>query len=364
MHESSSPLSLRVALVAAGLVPEVGTGASAAELAAAWARVTESAAAEVGSASVGPEQWSESERAAVVDAVDRTARVLEAAKAPVLVAQEQAGLWRRPGVRSFEAFRASKNREGLGPARRETEAARTLTELEGGLEALARGEITPSHALQLGSVTDSADPAARAELLTGAAATEVRELAKQHDPKLFRRKVEELAARRHPAEVQDAHEVIRARRYLRMLPGPAGLRIEGLLDPVAGHRFQLAIEAASPRPADGDTRTLGQRNADALDAIAGSILAEGELAPSRHVPTQVMITMTEQTFLAAQAHLAAGAHTAQGKDAARESGTTGEEFPAVRAQDGPLLPPADLGRMLCGSAVGRRAATGAKRWRM
>ena len=100
------------------------------------------------------ETWTESARSEVIDAIDRAVRVLGAARAPVLVAQEDAGLWRRPGVRSFEAFRASKNREDLGAARREAAAARTLTELDGGVEALARGEITNSHAQRLRAVAD------------------------------------------------------------------------------------------------------------------------------------------------------------------------------------------------------------------
>src|SRR5690606_12602688 len=123
-------------------------------------------------------------------------------------------------------------------------------------------------------------------------------------------KVEELAARAaSPAQVQDAHEAIRARRYLRLLPGAQGTRIDGLLDPVAAYQLQLAIEAASPRPGAEDTRTLGQRNADALHTLAVTALAEGHLSPGAQVPTQVMITMTEKSFLAAQHHLATATHT-------------------------------------------------------
>ena len=336
---------VRAALTTAGLVPgEVANGASAAQ---AWAGVLEVVAGELAGACGEPGQWAESARSAVVDVIDRATRVLGAARAPLLVAQQEAGLWRRPGVRSFEAYRAAKNREDVGAARREAATARTLTELDGGVEALARGEITPSHAERLRAVADKVDPQVRTELLTGHGAAMVRDLARQHEPKVFARKVEQLAARRHPATVQDAHEAIRAKRFLRILPGPGGTRIEGLLDPVAGHRFQLAIEAASPRPAQDDTRTLGQRNADALQAITGAILTEGDLAPAKHVPTQVMITMTEHTFLTAQTHLAAATHTGAG------DGHEVGQFPVIRAQDGPLLPPADLGRLLCGSAVGR-----------
>ncbi len=332
-----------------------------ADAAAAWAGVLEIAARELAAVSAAPDAWPDSARSLVVDAVDRTTRVLGAAKAPLLVAQERAGVWRRPGMRSFEAYRAKKNREDMGTARREASTARTLTELEGGLDALARGEITPSHAQRLRAVADKVDPVVRTELLTGEGAAKIRDLAREHDPKLFERKVEELAATRSPATVQDAQEAIRARRYLRIMPGPDGTRIEGLLDPVAGHRFQLAIDAASPRPGKDDDRPLGQRNADALESIAAATLAEGRFSPATQVPTQVMITMGEATFLAAREHLAAATHT-RNEEAANQDAASGDAasedadvapFPLVRAQDGPLLPPADLGKLLCGSAVGR-----------
>ena len=331
-------------------VPSVDRDPPDSNVAAAWAGVLEVAARELAAASAAPGEWSDAALAVVVDAADRTARVLDAAKAPVLVAQERSGTWRRPGVRSFEAHRASQNREDIGTARREADAARTLTELEGGLEALARGEITTSHVQRLRVVTDKVDPEVRSELLTGESAAKVRDLAKEHDPKLFERKLEELAATRDPATVQDAHEAIRARRFLRIMPGPGGTRIEGFLDPVAGHRLQQAIEAASPRPGKDDKRPLGQRNADALETIAVATLHEGKLSPGTHVPTQVMITMTETTFLAAREHLATATHTNR---EAKSGAVDVEPFPLVRVQDGPLLPPADLGKLLCGSAVGR-----------
>lgn len=363
MDEQSA--RIRLALVSSGVVPggqpsRAGrsdahsvTGASDAaddsDVAAAWGGVLEVAARELAAASSSPSEWPDAALSVVVDAVDRTARVLDAAKAPVLVAQERSGTWRRPGVRSFEAHRAAKNREGMGAVRREAAAARTLTELDGGLEALARGDMTTSHAQGLHTATDKVDPAVRSELLTGPSAATIRDLAKEHAPKQFERKVEELVASRHPATVQDAQEAIRSRRYLRIMPGPNGTRIEGLLDPVAGHRVQLAIDAASPRPGKDDSRPLGQRNADALEAVAAAILDEGRLSPAPHVPTQVMITMSETTFLAAREHLAAATHT---DDAGARAANAGA-FPLVRAQDGPLLPPADLGKLLCGSAVGR-----------
>src|SRR5690606_40136804 len=91
---------VRAALTTAGLVPEeVANGASAAQ---AWAGVLEVVAGELAGACGEPREWAESARSAVVDGIDRAMRVLGAARAPLLVAQQEAGLWRRAGVRSEE----------------------------------------------------------------------------------------------------------------------------------------------------------------------------------------------------------------------------------------------------------------------
>ena len=391
--ESVDVLAPRVlrALADAGILPVAtdtagGREASVADGAAAaavWAGVLVVAAEQLAGVTGSSQSWSDAARAHVVEDLDRATRVVGAAKAPVLVAQEDSGSWRRPGVRSFEAHRAATGREDIGTTRREKDTARTLTELEGGVAAVANGEMTPSQVHHLGRVADKVDPQVRDQLLKGKGAVAVLDLAREHDPKSFARKVEELAAAQHPATVQDAQEAIRAKRYLRIMSSAAGTRIDGFFDPVAGYRLQLAIEAASPRPSAEDTRTLGQRNADALESIAATALTEGQLAPSPHVPAQVMITMTEATFLAAQDHLAAASHahetaageprpeTETGTDtrAGTEAGSEPEhqpetepqvgvgDFPLIRAQDGPLLPPADLAKLLCGSAVGRLVVT-------
>ena len=216
---------------------------------AVWAAVLVVAAERVAASTQSSKGWSDSHVSRVVEDLDRASRVIGAAKAPLLVAQEASGTWRRPGVRSFEAHRAAAGREDLGAAKREAATARTLTELEGGVEAVTSGEMTPSHVQHLGRVADKVDPQVRDQLLTGPGAAVVLDLAREHEPKVFGRKVEELAATaQDPATVQEAHEAIRAKRFLRLLPTSDGTRLEGLLDPVAAHRVQLAIEAASPRP--------------------------------------------------------------------------------------------------------------------
>ena len=386
MVESTTdlPARVRAALVGAGIVsdddaPRAGeasgggrAGAFAggldaggpdaqARAAAVWAGVLEVAASELVKVTASASSWSEDARTVVMGHVEGAARALTAAKAPVLVAQEAAGRWRRAGVRSFEAHLAAQGRQDLGAAKREAVTARTLAALEGGVGAAARGQFTASHARKLAAVLETVEPVVGEALRTGAGARHVLELAKDLDPKRFGRRVEELAAAQHPARVHDAHEAIRARRHLRLVHGPDGTKITGLLDPVAGHRVQLALEAASPRPGADDTRTLGQRHADALDTIAGATLTHAPTTRSLEAPTLVTITMSETTFLDAKAHLENATHTHQGGGhGGAENDSAGCDvapFPTIRIADGPLVPPADLGRLICGSKIGRMIIT-------
>ncbi|NLF03887.1 MAG: hypothetical protein GX593_02595, partial [Actinomycetales bacterium] len=99
----------------------------------AWARVMVTAARELRAMSAEAKAWSSDVHGEVLAALDETARVMTAAKAPVLAAQEASGTWKAPGVGSFEQFRAKTTRTGTGATRKELGAARAVTQLDGGL---------------------------------------------------------------------------------------------------------------------------------------------------------------------------------------------------------------------------------------
>lgn len=173
---------------AASAAPQPAPGRAAGEggdagSAHVWTRVVVLAMREVLRATGAPEAWVADDRERVVASLDDAARLIEAAKAPVLVAHEESGAWVRPGVRSFEAYRAAQGREDLGASRREAATARTVTALEGGVDAMARGELTSSQAQHLGRVADKVDPDTRSLLLQGEGAAKVRELARTHEPR-------------------------------------------------------------------------------------------------------------------------------------------------------------------------------------
>src|SRR5690606_17263768 len=175
-------------------------------------------------------------------------------------------------------------------------------------------------------------------------------LAERYDATRFAAKVEDLAASLSARELEDAHQEARRRRRLELTSTADGMtRVTGLLDAVAGHTLQLALDAASPRPGADDERTRGQRQADALDELASAMLAEPQ-GPGNARP-HVLVTMSAETFRAAREHLAAGSHTQA--HASGGGATDLPDPPVVRLQDGPLLPLSELGRVLCDSSIAR-----------
>src|SRR5690554_5893983 len=195
-------------------------GTSLDDEAAGWARLLTLAARGLAARSRAAGSWSGPTRAQVVGALDEAGRLTSAAKAPVLAAQEASGEWRTTGVRHFEDFRATATRAGKGVARREVEAARTVRELDGGLDALTDGTLTPAHVDRLGAVAGRLPAGQKAALLAGEGADKIKELARRHDATKFATKVEDLAAAMSARDVEDAHQSARARRHLELVSLP------------------------------------------------------------------------------------------------------------------------------------------------
>ena len=205
-----------------------------------WAQVLATAARELAARSRDAASWPAATQTTVVGVLDEVTRLAGVAKAPVLAAQEASGVWRAPGVRNFEDFRAKTTRVGKGAARREVAAARTVRELDGGLEALAAGALTPVHAERLGTIAGKLPAAHKAALLTGEGAAKIKDLAGRLDAAKFAGKVEDLAAALSAQDVEDAHQAARHRRHLELTPTTGGMtRITGLLD-VKRPRFDAA----------------------------------------------------------------------------------------------------------------------------
>jgi hypothetical protein len=134
-------------------------------------------------------------------------------------------------------------------------------------------------------------------------------------PEELRQAADRLMAMLHPdGDYSDAERA--RRRYLTIgKQGPDGLsEVRGRLDPETRASFDAVLaKNAAPgmcNPDDGpDTRTQGQRNHDALRALAQSALASGELGLHNGLPTTIIVTTTLQELESAAGQAVTGGGT-------------------------------------------------------
>jgi hypothetical protein len=122
--------------------------------------------------------------------------------------------------------------------------------------------------------------------------------ARHLDPRQLRRLVAHLRLVTDPDTAQEQAERQHAERWLRVAPTFEGMVVvDGLLEPEAGATLAAALEPLA-RPADAqDSRTGGQRTADALTELARRALEGGRLPQSGGVRPQLLVTVDLDTLL-------------------------------------------------------------------
>jgi hypothetical protein len=251
--------------------------------------------------STGAPSWPVQDRHRILADLDHTVDVLVSVRAAILVAERDAGTWRGSGDRSPEAWWARTSGVGQRAAAAQLRQAGHLDAAPPTIAAaVAEGTIRVEHAAAIGAVVTGGTPAQREAMLSPAGQQELLALAQSQDAGTFATTVAHRAATVDPAGLERDHQAQRRARFLHLSHTPDGTLIKGRLDPIAGHRVGLALEALTPRPGADDDRDHGQRCADALDAMATRTLA-ADPRPGTHVPVQISFLVTEQTWTAAQA---------------------------------------------------------------
>jgi hypothetical protein len=226
-------------------------------------------------------------------------------------------------------------RMGAGPASSWVRTARALFRgpLAATAAALTEGEISAAHATVLASGTHDLPNHTTAE-----AEPVLLEAAGRLDPPRLRRVIAHLRLVADPdgadARAQRRHE----QRWLRLTPTFEDMvAIDGLLEAEAGQIVLAALEPlARPHSAD-DTRSAGQRNADALTEVARRTLEGGRLPQTGGVRPQLTVTVDLDTLLGGP-------------------GAVGGEVGGEVGGAGPLAPEA-CRRLACDSAVTRVLVT-------
>ncbi|WP_158277214.1 HNH endonuclease signature motif containing protein [Serinibacter arcticus] len=310
--------------------------------------------------------------------LDETATVIGLARADLAARIQRAGAWEGSdaGV-TYTEWRGRTSRQGRGASIGEERTAETLVQLPAIREAAAAGAVSIEHVRAIGDVLGEASERARERVLT--ASKEIVEAASTLSVPETRKQLRALVASLEADSADHGHEEVQRRRFVRLSPREGGIRIEGLLDVVAGETLRTALDAVTPVPAGDDDRSPDQRRADALAGLADHALSCGshkggaQVRPhlSILVPIATWLLLTErrrlmcgqrEAGLAAQAGAAAvadaggavGDGAGRSGTAFRASGLTVEP-PLAQLQDGTLIPFAALDVLACDALLQRVA---------
>lgn len=222
--------------------------------------------------------------------------------------------WASWGCKSCAHWLSWRCGVALGPAREKVRVARRLQELPLISEAFARGELSYSKVRALSRVANSENEAELVGLARTATTAQLERLMRAYRRALAADEVEEVN-RRH------------AERYLRCSCDEDGsLVISGRLSPEDGALVTAALDLAT-KDVSAETRSLAIKNADALVAMAETVLASGTAARQGGERNQVNV------------HVDAGALAKDDVNGRCE------------LEDGPALAPETARRLGCDASV-------------
>jgi hypothetical protein len=186
-------------------------------------------------------------------------------------------------------------RLGAGAAASSVRTARALFggPLTATAAALTAGELSPAHARVLAHGTQDLP-----DHLTAEAEPVLVEAAGRLDPPRLRRVLDHLQLVADPDGADDRAGRRHGRRGLWLAPTFEGMvAVDGLLEPEAGQSLLAALEPLA-RPAGAqDTRSGGQRRADALAELARRSLEGGRLPQAGGVRPQLLVTVDLDSLL-------------------------------------------------------------------
>lgn len=288
--------------------------------------------------------WSYEDRGSVIRTLDRMVELATLFRSRILAAHKTDGRWGNSGDRSFEAFRGRTARTGTGAARAEMELAEGLGALPQAVRAVESGSASLGHAEVLTRLRARCSATVRAAL-DGGGAAELLALARDMDVPTFAKRAAAWAAARDVEEAERSFEGTRARRYGRIVDRDGGTKIDAFVDPVVGATIRTALEAVTPVPADGDTRTPEQRTADALGTLAERVLGAGSEKIGAQVRPHLSLVVPAETWASIRDRRPVGIADAGPREATDVRGGKGCVMPEL--DDGTVIPLSELERIAC-----------------
>jgi hypothetical protein len=186
-------------------------------------------------------------------------------------------------------------RMGAGAAHGTVRTARALFRgpLPATAQALVDGELSLAHANVLAAGTQELPAHTTME-----AEPVLVEAARRLDPPRLRRVVAHLCVVADPDSERDRTAERHARRGVWLTPTWEGMvALDGLLEAEAGQTLMAALEPLARPTSAEDTRTGGQRTADALAELARRQLEGGRLPQTGGVRPQLLVTVDLDSLL-------------------------------------------------------------------
>jgi hypothetical protein len=186
-------------------------------------------------------------------------------------------------------------RMGAGAAHTAVRTARALFRgpLPATGAALVAGELSATHAAVLAAGTQDLPAQVTAE-----AEPVLLDAARRLDPARLRRVVAHLCVVADPDRERDQAERRHEQRWLRVDATFEGMvALDGLLEPEAGQALMAALEPLARPTTAEDTRSGGQRQADALTELARRALEGGRLPKTGGVRPQLLVTVDLDSLL-------------------------------------------------------------------
>ncbi|NYI67514.1 hypothetical protein BJY26_001820 [Spelaeicoccus albus] len=270
------------------------------------------------------------ERRQAMHAVNTIAGGVKLLTTRLVGAEAASGDWAADGDKTLESWLGHHTGTGYGPAKSDVDMATTLEDLPALGQALEDGEVTVEHVRVTSRKYSRGSDAQKEALSSAEGQADLVHKAGRADAGAFGKQLDQDLARIDAAKLERDRDAVRRRRFVKLSDRNGGVQIDGFVDPVAGEHLRAALDAATPRPSAEDTRTPGNRRADALTAIARHALDSGDYKTGGNVRPHVMATLSASEWADWQR---------SGKAPTRAPGATiGDNIP---------LAPSEIDTLLC-----------------
>jgi hypothetical protein len=235
---------------------------------------------------------------------------------------DRRGLADPDGFKTAKSWLQAFGRVSGQVAHRLVKTARLLRHLPKLGMAAQSGDVSAEHLRQVSRLADQVG----VEQVTQVDAT-LADAAAQLDAPRFGIVCDRVRAHVDPDGPDPAKDL--DKRTLSLTPTGAMVAVRGLLDPEGGAALATALDAVMTPPGEGDTRTAGQRRADALVELARRLLTTGTLPSVGGVRPQVGVLLQPQALSPATLEaLATAQQDTQAAARLREFITTPNPAPA------------------------------------